>query len=175
MNDVALTDTQLAVLIAAATQTQGRLERFPSNVNGGARAKVVRALLLADLVVADGAHHWLTDAGYAAVGLDPPSAPAASEPVDPDDAVEEDPPVSTTPAPRTRDNSKQAQIRALLERPEGATLAQICEATGWQKHTVRGTFAGVFKKKLRLNLVSEKVQGERVYRIAAAPQRATRD
>ncbi|PPU86604.1 DUF3489 domain-containing protein, partial [Xanthomonas albilineans] len=65
-----------------------------------------------------------------------------------------------------RENSKQAQVIAMLKRPEGATIAQICEATGWQPHTVRGTFAGAFKKKLDLSIVSDKAPGgERVYRI----------
>jgi hypothetical protein len=69
--------------------------------------------------------------------------------------------------PRTRANSKQAQVIAMLQRPEGATIAQLCEATGWQAHTVRGTLAGALKKKLGLTVVSEKVEGgERVYRIA---------
>ena len=55
----------------------------------------------------------------------------------------------------------------MVKLPEGATLVQICEATCWQQHTVRGTFAGAFKKKPGLDLVSEKAQGgERVYRIA---------
>jgi len=77
-------------------------------------------------------------------------------------------PLSTTPAkPRTREHSKQAQVIGMLQRPEGATIAQICEATQWQAHTVRGTFAGAFKKKLGLNIVSEKPKGgERAYRIA---------
>jgi len=70
---------------------------------------------------------------------------------------------------RIRANSKQAQIRALLERPEGATIAQIYAATDWQPHTVRGTCAGVFKKKFGLSLASEKVDGKRVYRIATDP------
>jgi hypothetical protein len=73
------------------------------------------------------------------------------------------------PAPtsrRTRDNTKQATMIAMLRRPEGATIPQLCTATGWQAHTVRGTFAGALKKKLGLTLVSEKVKGEdRVYRI----------
>ena len=73
------------------------------------------------------------------------------------------------PAPtsrRTRDNTKQATLIAMLRRPEGATIPQLCTATGWQAHTVRGTFAGALKKKLGLTLVSEKVKGEdRVYRI----------
>ena len=54
----------------------------------------------------------------------------------------------------------------MLRRPEGATIAQLCAATHWQAHTVRGTFAGALKKRLGLTLVSEKVKGEeRVYRI----------
>jgi len=52
----------------------------------------------------------------------------------------------------------------MLHRPEGATLAQICACTGWQKHTVRGTFAGAFKKKLGLTIESTKeTGGERIY------------
>ena len=68
--------------------------------------------------------------------------------------------------PRTRDNSKQARVIAMLKRAEGATITQICEATGWQSHTVRGTFAGAFKKKLGLEITSSKPEGsERTYRI----------
>ena len=71
-------------------------------------------------------------------------------------------------------NSKQALVIEMLKRPEGATIAQICEATSWQAHTVRGTFAGALKKKLGLNIVSEKIEGpagtpgagQRLYRIA---------
>ena len=56
----------------------------------------------------------------------------------------------------------------MLQRPEGATIAQICEATSWQSHTVRGTFDGAFKKKLGLTIDSSKESGgERVYRIGA--------
>ena len=67
--------------------------------------------------------------------------------------------------PRTRENSKQALVIAMLKRPEGATIPQIMEATGWQAHTVRGTFAGAFKKKLGLDISSAKGDGDRVYRI----------
>ncbi len=58
----------------------------------------------------------------------------------------------------------------MLRRPEGATLAQITEATGWLSHTVRGHLAGGIKKKLGLTLTSEKSQGVRVYRIASEPR-----
>ena len=69
---------------------------------------------------------------------------------------------------KSREGTKQAQLIAMLRRKEGATIAQIVEATGWQPHTVRGAFAGALKKKLGLTVTSEKVEGgDRVHRIAA--------
>jgi hypothetical protein len=65
--------------------------------------------------------------------------------------------------PRTRENSKQATVIQMLQRPEGATISQICAATGWQAHTVRGTFAGAFKKKLGLNHHLGKADGRRAH------------
>ncbi len=73
---------------------------------------------------------------------------------------------AATGTPRTRANSKQAEVLRMLQRSEGATIAQICEATGWQAHTVRGTFSGAFKKKMGLAITSENAEGgERVYRV----------
>ena len=66
-------------------------------------------------------------------------------------------------APRRR------MLIAMLRRPEGATIAQVIEATGWQPHTVRGAISGALKKKRGLEVTSEKNEsGERVYRIADA-------
>ena len=65
-----------------------------------------------------------------------------------------------------RPGSKEAQVIGLLERPEGATIAEIMTATGWQPHTVRGMFAGALKKKRALMIVSAKEERGRVYRIA---------
>ncbi|WP_406735952.1 DUF3489 domain-containing protein [Thioclava sp. GXIMD4215] len=93
-----------------------------------------------------------TDAGLAAIGIEPDTS-AAPEPA----------PKTRTP----REGTKQAALIAMLRMPDGATIEEIMAATGWQSHTVRGAMAGALKKKLGLEVTSEKVEGRgRVYRIA---------
>lgn len=181
-NRMTLSNTQYDILEHAIDHHGGQIVWFPDNVKGGARQKVIQGLFNKALITRDGQDNYFVAAeGYVALGRDVP-APATTHP---DPEVEAA--VSASEAnwaqekqvaaqrllkvgvegkPRTRENSKQATVIQMLQRPEGATISQICAATGWQAHTVRGTFAGAFKKKLGLNLTSDKADGgERIYRI----------
>jgi hypothetical protein len=72
-------------------------------------------------------------------------------------------PVSSKSA--VRPDTKHARIIAMLRAPAGTTIAAIMATTKWQQHSVRGFLAGVVRKKLGLNLVSEQTDEGRVYRI----------
>ena len=68
--------------------------------------------------------------------------------------------------PQPREGTKQATLIAMLRRPDGADLDEIAEATGWQKHTIRGAISGTLKKKLGLEVTSTKDhQNRRIYRL----------
>jgi hypothetical protein len=71
---------------------------------------------------------------------------------------------------RTSASTKQADVIAMLQSPTGATIPAMIQATGWQQHSVRGFLAGVVRKRLKLELLSEKVEGARTYRIVSPDQ-----
>ena len=157
---IQLTPTQQAILTHAHQHTEGKIAWFPENIKGGARHKVIDGLFKRALITYDGKDWFVAAEGYEALGV--PRKASVSE-----QAINEIIDAATATKPRTRDNSKQAQVIAMLKRAEGATIEQICEATQWQAHTVRGTFAGAFKKKLGLEITSTKeAGGQRIYRVA---------
>ena len=178
-----ITERQLDLITRAHCDANGLIEPLLS-LQGGAKLKMIASLGQRGLIEqADG--QWrLTRAAIAIVKGDAKPEEVLPTPMAADDAPEEEAMTTTTaaplvtpasePTPAGRGHSKQAQVIEMLKRPEGVTIAQICEATGWQAHTVRGTFAGALKKKLGLNIVSEKIEGpagtpgagQRLYRIA---------
>ena len=163
-----LSASQHAILAHAIHHSDGRLNWFPENIKGGARKKVIDALFNRALITPDGTDWMVAAEGYDALGMPRPAPTRGPITLAALDAViaNAEAAHAEAPKPRTRENSKQAQVLAMLRRDEGATLAQICALTGWQQHTVRGTFAGAFKKKLGLTIDSSKETGaERVYRI----------
>jgi hypothetical protein len=193
MTTTQLTPAQHAILAKAIHTSGGRITWFPDHIKGGARKKVLDGLFSRALITTDGTDWFVAAEGYDALGMKRPHINArptstfeakldaiianaeAAQDETADAGAELEAAVAQAEAsfkapaktPRTRDNSKQAEVIRMLQRPEGATIRQICAATGWQAHTVRGTFAGAFKKKLGLTITSDKPQGgERVYRIA---------
>ena len=157
---IQLTPTQQAILTHAHQHTEDKIAWFPENIKGGARQKVIDGLFKRTLITYDGKDWFVAAEGYEALGV-PRKAPVSAQAID--EVIE----TATAAKHRTRGNSKQAQVIAMLKRPEGATIEQICEATQWQAHTVRGTFAGAFKKKLGLEITSTKeAGGQRIYRVA---------
>jgi hypothetical protein len=80
--------------------------------------------------------------------------------------------IEMLPDPETQSEakrpSKQQAVIAMLRRPEGVTIDEVTNVTGWQRHTVRGLFSGTLKKKLGLTLASAQEERSRVYRIVEA-------
>ena len=70
--------------------------------------------------------------------------------------------------PKDTRATKQDQVLALLRRQNGASIDDIVNATDWQPHSVRGFLAGAVKRRLKIDVISEKgADGVRRYYVAA--------
>jgi hypothetical protein len=187
-----ISDTQ-AIILSAAAQREDRIALpLPDSLRGGAAAKVVGAMLAkgflqeVDADMRKGEPMWretgdghgvtliATDAGLAAIGIEPEdanTAPAGATDAPTGEAAPDTPTVAET-APKTRtprEGTKQATLIAMLRAPDGATIEEIMAALQWAPHTIRGAMAGALKKKLGLEVTSEKVEIRgRVYKLPAA-------
>ena len=152
-----LSDTQAIILSAAAQREDHIALPLPESLRGGAAAKVVGAMIAkgfleeVDADMRKGEPVWretgdghgvtliATDAGLAAIGIEPEDAnPAPAGATDaPSDAPATDTPTETETAPKARtprEGTKQATLIAMLRTPDGATIEEISAATGWKSH-----------------------------------------
>lgn len=178
-------DTQSLILSRAATRPGNLALPLPEGLVGAAAKMVVGKMIArgwleeVEANLRRGEPMWretgdghgttliATEAGLEAIGIEPLAASAVAsarkakanaEPVQMSD--------DTAKPVAIRAGTKQVQIIAMLQRPEGATVAEMVEATGWLAHTVRGSISEALKKKLGLPVTAEKVEGRgTVYRI----------
>lgn len=151
-----LTDTQCILLSTAAVREDGLLLPIPETLSASkaaalkAIAKLIATGLAAEVEVSsatlairsDGDAHIgaaITEAGLTAIGVVVPGRtelPASAA----DKGVED------TPAPTAAKTTKLALVLSLLRREQGATLAELVDATGWLPHTTRAALTGLRKK-----------------------------
>jgi hypothetical protein len=193
-----LTDTQSIVLSRAASRPGNVAMPLPNGLAGAAANMAVSKMIErgwleeADVNLDRGDPLWretgdghgttliATDAGLEAIGIDPVVASAVTRPRNACRRAN----TKAKPAPMVSDQNfcpkfvsirqgtKQALLIEMLKRPEGASIAEIVEATSWQPHTARGAISGALKKKLGLPITAEKQAGRgTVYKLdAALPQ-----
>lgn len=170
-----LTETQTIILSAGAQRPENIALPLPKGLAGAAAKMAVTKMI---------EHGWLqevdanlrrneplwretgdghgttlvvTDAGLLAIGIEPVVVKtvvairkhAAETPA---------PMVATAAQPKQRAGTKQGMLIEMLRRPEGASIAEIVEATGWLGHSARGAISGVLKKKLALPVTAEKIE-----------------
>lgn len=188
-----LTDTQAIILSRAASRPDNLAVPLPDGLAGAAAKMAVTKMIErgwleeveANLRRSDplwretgdghGTTLIATEAGLAAIGIEPvvastmrnlrkvklQRASAPNEPVETSVDVAAPKPIAI------RSGTKQAEVIALIQRPEGASIAEIVEATGWMPHSARGLISGGLKKKLGLSITTQNdATRGRVYQIS---------
>ncbi len=141
-----LSDTQTKLLTEAAANPTTCITSFMAEIkNPMIRQKSLDSMLAKGMIEKQDDTYRITDAGKAAIGNAPQQ-----------DATQEDAPKRET---------KQSIIISLLEREEGATLAELQKATEWKPHSVRGHLSNMRRKQKANIETTTNSDGNRVYRI----------
>jgi hypothetical protein len=186
-----ITDTQTIILTRAASRPGNLAMPLPDGLAGAAAKMTVFKMIERGWLeeveanlrrneplwreTGDGHGTTLiaTEAGLEAIGIDPVVASTVSNvrkaaPGTKSGGVAADD-IPTPKLASIRQGTKQALLIELLQRPEGVSIAEIAEATSWQRHTARGAISGALKKRLGLPITAEKQAGRgTVYKLDAA-------
>lgn len=173
-----LTETQTIILSAGAQRPENIALPLPKGLAGAAAKMAVTKMIEhgwlqeVDANLRRGEPLWretenghgttlvVTDAGLLAIGIEPVVVKTSVASLGSASAQ------SDVKHPTLRTGTKQALLIAMLQRTDGATMAEIIAATGWQAHSARGAMSGALGKKLGLEVVSAKEDARgRVYRI----------
>ena len=175
-----LTETQTIILSAGAKREGNIAMPLPKGLAGAAAKMTVSKMIErgwlqeVDANLRKGEPLWretgdghgttlvVTDAGLLAVGIEPVVVKTVV-------SIRKQAAEAAAPkVPTIRAGTKQATVIAMLRAQGGVTIEEIMAATGWQSHTVRGAMAGALKKKLGLDVTSEKDDARgRIYRLPA--------
>ncbi|SEN64922.1 Protein of unknown function [Loktanella fryxellensis] len=181
-----MTETQSIILTAGAQRPENIALPLPKGLAGAAAKMAVTKMIEhgwlqeVDANLRRGEPLWretgdghgttliVTDAGLLAIGIEPvvvKSVVAIRK-----HAAKTPAPMEATAAqPKQRAGTKQGMLIEMLRRPQGASIAEIVEATGWLGHSARGAISGVLKKKLALPVTAEKIEGRgTVYKLEIA-------
>lgn len=170
-----ISDSQRGILKAASKQPKTDVREFMAHIKSPPiRDKVVNAMLGNGLVVedpdAEGVVYIISEAGFEAIGKKPPAHDTEeNETVSPEPEAKT-PDKKREPKPKREGASKKQIMTDMLSRPEGATIRQLMDTIGWQKHSVHGAMANLKKEiheKHGQTITGIKGDGEeRVYKIA---------
>ena len=172
MTQIQLSDAQAVILSTACAREDGAVFPVTASLKGGAVGNVCKSLLKQELIEEIAATDlntvWRHDEERGPITLR--ATPLAYSTLGITDEQDETPPAEVPTAPvQRRKGTKQETLIEMLSAEGGATIDEIVAQTGWQSHTVRGAMSGALKKKLGLEVTSEKVEGRgRVYRLPAA-------
>lgn len=184
-----LSDTQTRILINAAARPSGLVFPLPPEASnkGGVATRALKGLvhrkLVQEKLAADDDQEWtrnvtgdratlvVAKAALRMLGLPGlPPAKGRRKKGNTSDLTAEN---TATPNARTaagselRRGTKGAAVVELLRRKEGASVSDMMAASGWQVHSVRGFLSGTVRKRCRLTVTSETIEGIRRYRIVA--------
>lgn len=169
MTQIQLSDAQAVILSTACAREDGAVFPVTASLKGGAVGNVCKSLLKQGLIEEMGATDlntvWRHDEERGPITLR--ATPLAYSTLGITDEQTKTPQAETPSVPaQRRKGTKQETLIEMLRAESGATIDEIVAALDWRPHTVRGALAGALKKKLGLEVTSEKVDGRgRVYAI----------